>query len=270
MRSKLEVAPGGLDDGARDEHLAAGGARGHARGEVDLAPVVVAVAVERPRRRGSRSAAAGARSMQRLEADRPVGERAGVGADDHHLVADRLDDPRVVGQRALDLLDEALDGADGLLVALLLGQPRVAGEVGEGDRDAQAPEVERSPSPRSASMWPMTSCSTKCAQVAAVHAVHHRRGERQQLADQLLHLLGDLARRRRRRASAARGRRGGTAAPRRRRSARAPGRRPAAAAGTRRAGSRPRDGARDVGEQHDVVRREPRLTPGARRGSPSP
>ena len=36
-----------LDDGAGDEHLAARGPRGDAGGEVDLAPVVVAVAVER-------------------------------------------------------------------------------------------------------------------------------------------------------------------------------------------------------------------------------
>ena len=49
------------------------------------------------------------------------------------------------GSVSLDGLDEALDGVDGLLLALLLGQPRVAGEVGEGDRHAQAPEVELAP-----------------------------------------------------------------------------------------------------------------------------
>src|SRR5215204_6334339 len=36
-----------LDDGARDEHFAAGGPRGDPRREVDRAAVVVAVAVER-------------------------------------------------------------------------------------------------------------------------------------------------------------------------------------------------------------------------------
>ena len=71
---------------------------------------------------------------------------------------------RVVGERVLDVLDEALHRADRLLVALLLGQPRVAGEVGEGDRHAQPAEVERARrSSRSVSMWPITSCSTKCA-----------------------------------------------------------------------------------------------------------
>ena len=41
-------------------------------------------------------------------------------------------------------------------------------------------------------MWPTTSCSTKCAQEALVHRVHDRRGERQHLAREALHLLGHL------------------------------------------------------------------------------
>ena len=91
-------------------------ARADPRGEVDRAPVVVAVAVERaagvdadPRQRPPPAG-------EQLEADRPVDERGGVRADHHHLVADRLDDPRVVGQRLLDGLDEALDHVQRLLL----------------------------------------------------------------------------------------------------------------------------------------------------------
>ena len=47
------------------------------------------------------------------------------------------------GSVSLDGLDEALDDVERLLVALLLGQPRVAREVGEGDRDPQAAELAR-------------------------------------------------------------------------------------------------------------------------------
>ena len=43
----------------------------------------------------------------------------------------------------------------------LLGELGVAGEVDEGDRHPQLPEVERV-APRSVSMCPMTSCSMKC------------------------------------------------------------------------------------------------------------
>ena len=128
---------------------------------------------------------------QPLEADGPVDERGGVGADDHHLVADRLDHARVVGQRDLDVLDEALDGVDRLLLALLLGQARVAGEVGEGDRDPQAPEVER----RALEVGLHVADDVLLDEVreeALMDAVHDRRGQRQQLARQLLHLLAHL------------------------------------------------------------------------------
>ena len=90
-----------LDDRAGDQHLASRGARGNARREVDLAAVVVAVAVDGlavvdadPRLRPL--------AVEPLEADRPVGQAAHVVADDHDLVADRLDDPRVLGQRRAD------------------------------------------------------------------------------------------------------------------------------------------------------------------------
>ena len=113
----------------------------------------------------------------------------GIGADDHHLVADRLDHARVVGQRELDVLDEALDGVDRLLLALLLGQARVAGEVGERDRHPQAAEVEL----RAVEVGLHVADDVLLDEVreeALVHAVHDRRGERQQLARELLHLLG--------------------------------------------------------------------------------
>ena len=89
-------------------------------------------------------------------------------------------------------------------------------------------------------MCPTTSCSTKCWRIALVDVVHDRRGQRQQVAREVLHLLGHLEARGRRRASAARARRGGTAASRRRRSATSPAHRRARAGGRRRAGSRRR------------------------------
>ena len=188
MRSNSRCGPASVDDRARDEDLAAGRARGHARRQVDLAAVVVAVAVERqpvvhpdPRQR----AAVG---HQALEADGPVDEPRGVGADDHHLVADRLDHARVIGQRHLDVLDEALDRVDRLLFALLLGQSRVAGEVGEGDGHAQAPEVQRRVLEVGLHV-PDDVLLDEVRQEALVHAVHDRRGQRQHLARELLHLL---------------------------------------------------------------------------------
>ena len=114
-----------------------------------------------------------------------------VGADDHHLVADRLDHARALGQRHLDVLDEALDGVDRLLLARLLGQARVAGEVGEGDGHAQAPEVQR----RAVEVGlhvPDDVLLDEVRQEALVHALHDRRGQRQQRARELRHLLAHL------------------------------------------------------------------------------
>ncbi len=44
-----------------------------------------------------------------------------------------------IGSECCDGLDEAFHDADGLLVAALLGQARIAGQVGEGDHHAHAP-----------------------------------------------------------------------------------------------------------------------------------
>ena len=41
-------------------------------------------------------------------------------------------------------------------------------------------------------MWPIMSCSTKCARKRPCSVVHERRGQRQQLAREPLHLLGHL------------------------------------------------------------------------------
>ena len=96
------------------------------------------------------------------------------------------------GSVCLDVLDEALDGVDRLLLARLLGQARVAGQVGEGDRHAQAARGRAAASSRSASMCPIDVLLDEVRQEALVHVVHDRRGERQQLAGELLHLLGHL------------------------------------------------------------------------------
>jgi len=47
------------------------------------------------------------------------------------------------GQRVLDRVHEALDGVERRQLALLLGQPGVAGEVGKRDRHLHPAEVDR-------------------------------------------------------------------------------------------------------------------------------
>ena len=95
LADRLEVqvlgAADRVDDRAGDQHLAGQCAGDDPVGEVDVAAVVVAVAVDgaaevqaRPRPR--------ALAEQGQEAHGPLGHHAGVGRDDHHLVADRLDD----------------------------------------------------------------------------------------------------------------------------------------------------------------------------------
>ena len=119
---------------------------------------------------------------------------AGLRRDDHHLVADRLHDRRLGGQRRLDRVDEALDHVERLLVALLLG---VAGEPGQVD------EAERHRDPRQAAARPADVGLHVAddvlldveAQVAVVHVLHQRAGDGEQVGRQVAHLLGDLERR---------------------------------------------------------------------------
>ncbi len=99
--------------------------------------------------------------VQLLEADRPVDERGGVGADDHHLVADRLH--RRARRRAASprRLDEALDRRRPP------PPPRpppsaACSRRGRRTRSRRAAGRGRRRPSTSTSMWPTTSCSTKC------------------------------------------------------------------------------------------------------------
>ena len=137
-----------------------------------------------PRQRALGRAAPGSPTAQSASAD-------GVGADDHHLVADRLDHARVVGQRLGDELDEALDDLERLLLADLLGQPRVAGEVGEGDRHAHAPE--RGVVGDAASRCADDVLLEEVAQAAAGgRSSMIGAAQRQQLGREVRELLGDV------------------------------------------------------------------------------
>ena len=89
-------------------------------------------------------------------------------------------------------LDEALDDVDRLLLPRLLGQARVAGEVGERDRHPQAAEVEPVAGVDLELHVADDVLVEEVLQEALVDVVHDRRGERQQLAREPLHLLGHL------------------------------------------------------------------------------
>ena len=96
------------------------------------------------------------------------------------------------GRRLFDRLDEPLDRADRLLVAPLDGQARVAGEVGEGDRHAQAPLLGGARLVEVGLHVADHVLLDEVREEAAVQVVHERRRERQHLAREALHLLGDL------------------------------------------------------------------------------
>jgi hypothetical protein len=128
--------------------------------------------------------------LQLLEADRPLGQRRRVRGHDHHRVADRLHDPRLVGQRVLHPLDEALDDVERLLLPRLLGQPRVAREVGERDRHAQAAEVELLLA--LGLEVPDDVLLDEVVEEALVQVIHDGGRERQQVTREALHLLGHL------------------------------------------------------------------------------
>ncbi len=120
----------------------------------------------------------------------PFGERHRLRRDDHHLVADRLHDERLGRQRGLHRVDESLDQVEGLLVALLL---RVAGESGE----VHEAEGHHHPAELSRSVELGLHVADDVllvveAQVAVVDVVHQRRGRREEVARQALHLLGHL------------------------------------------------------------------------------
>ena len=160
-------------------------------GEVDVGAEVVAVAVD-----GAAVVDADPRLRALLEqgqeADRPLGQGHRVGRDDHHLVADRLHDQRLGRQRRLDRLDEALDQVERLLVALLLGVAGEAGQVDEAERHLHPAHL-----PHAAEVGLHVADDVLLdveAQVALVDVLHQRRGQRQQVAGQALHLLRHLER----------------------------------------------------------------------------
>ena len=77
------------------------------------------------------------------------------------------------------------------LVALLLGQARVAGEVGERDRDAQAPEREHLVAHVGLHVTDHVLLD-EVREEAPVQPVHDGGREGQQLARHAVHLRGDL------------------------------------------------------------------------------
>ena len=193
------------------------------------------------RRRDTGSCPSGCRCAARAlleqayEAHRPVDERLHVVADHHHLVADRLHHSGVVRQRVGHALDEALHQRERLLLALLLGEARVAGQVGERDRDPHAAALDIAPPrarppcarPRPAPRSARGSAGARSPSAARRAAAGRAPGPPSPRPS---------GARARPRASAARARTGGTAAPRRRRSATAPARRRGRAGGTPPAG----------------------------------
>ncbi len=123
--------------------------------------------------------------------DRPPGQRRRIGAHDHHLVAQHLDHPRVDRQRLFDGLHEPLDRAERRLVAALDRQARIAGEIGERDRHPQAALLERVVAEIGLHVADHVLLD-ELREQTAVEVVHERRREREDLAREPLHLLGDL------------------------------------------------------------------------------
>ncbi len=192
-RVELEVVGGAdrVDHGGRNHHLAAERSGDDAVREVDVGAEVVPVAVD-----GAAvvDADAGLRPLleQRQEADRPLRQRHRVGRHDHHLVADRLHDQRLRGERRLDRLDEPLDQVERLLVALLLGVADEPGQVDEAEGHLHAAHL-----PHAAEVDLHVADHVLLdveAQVALVDVLHQRRGQRQQVPGQALHLLRHLER----------------------------------------------------------------------------
>jgi hypothetical protein len=161
-------------------------------GEVDLTAEVVAVAVD-----GGAAVNPDPRLRALVEAaeefDRPLGQRAGVGGDDHHLVADRLHDRRLARQRGLDPGDEALDHVERLDVALLLGVAGEAGEVDEAERDVDLAQFDFRRVATGLGLHVADHVLLDVeAQVAVVQVLGQRRGQRHHVSRQVPHFLGHL------------------------------------------------------------------------------
>jgi len=96
---------------------------------------------------------------------------------------------RALGQGALHALHETLHVRERLLLALLLGEARVPGQVAEGDGHAHAAEVAALQVDLHV---PDHVLLHEVLEEALVDVVHDRRGQRQQVPGQGLHLLGHL------------------------------------------------------------------------------
>ena len=177
-------------DAIGDQHLASLGAADDAVGEVDVGAEVVAVAID-----GLRVVDADAWLRPLGEATeqlhRPLGQRARVRRDDHHLVADRLHDRRLGRQRRLDRFDEVLDHVERLQVTLLLGVAGEAGEVDEAERHRDLAERACRGTQLALHVADHVLLEEE-AQVAGVQVLGQRRRQRQDVGGQLAHLLGHL------------------------------------------------------------------------------
>ena len=115
-----------------------------------------------------------------------------IRGDDHHLVADGLDDHGLRRQRRLHRLHEALDEVERLLVALLLRVAGEAREVDEAERHLDPAELAR---PRELGLHVAHDVLLdEEPQVPVVDVLHERSGERHERLHQVLHLLGHLER----------------------------------------------------------------------------
>src|SRR5215207_2125252 len=174
-----------------DHHLATESPRDHAMGEVHLASEVVAVPIY-----GATAVDAhprlGPLLEQAEEPDRPLGERHGVRGDDHHLVADRLDDERLGWKRRLNSLDESLHEVERLLIPLLL---RVTGEPGQVDEAERHLDPAQLALPRELGLHVADDVLLDVeAQVALVDLLHQWRRDREEVSRESLHLLRHLKR----------------------------------------------------------------------------
>ena len=88
-------------------------------------------------------------------------------------------------------LHEAFHDANGLLVAALLGQARIAGQVGEADSHAHTPLLGNAAGEVGLHVTDHVLLD-EVPEKAPMQVAHERRGERQKLAGETLHRLGHL------------------------------------------------------------------------------